>query len=1252
MSTESKTGAKYIDKNPPMEEGGKNLTRRILDYLAYLKDTLNFIFNNYGRRLVDADGNINELTRTAVELTSRMSDAEGDITVISQTASGLVTRMESAEGSITTLQASAEGFDYAINNPNSALNTSISAVAGKVAVIVNDNNNIKAAEIVAAVNDAGSSVVISADHLDLNGYVTFTNLSTSGQTSINGANITTGYISADRIEAGTITSTKLSSDVTTAISTAQSTANGANSQEQVIYKQAVSGTGSMSGTTTWVTATGESVSSDTAGLTPVWTTKRPTYRSKYPVIFVATQRKTVGGTVTCTTPLKDDTVTVIDGGHITTGTIDASVATITNINASNISSGTLSADRIGAGTITSGKLDSAVTTAIGTAQSTANGANSQEQLIYISKASGTSSVSATTTWVTSTSDSQNAWTTKRPTYNSSYPVLFVATQRKTVGGTVTCTTPLKDDTTTVIDGGHITTGTIDASVATITNINASNISSGTLAAARIAAGSLAIGKLDTSTQSKINTALSRGVEYIVGTQTASTNAWTGVTTDASIAAGKSIAYYLPYAGTSSAATLNLTLSGGGTTGAKNVRINNSNVTTHYPAGTIINLTYDGTYWKADNYDSNQIDRTRYNSNIYALEAITAGHLIAGTASGYKMLAASLAFDLSYPILYCGTAIEASANGTNNYTMMSNINFSTTGTIQGGAAKKILYLKGSVSGTTFTIAASNWLTTTVPSSADSAYYIPLGVMSSATNGSFLSSNQLWAYINGSFQCINTGAVGLANAAQASADTANTRAVAYRGVCSTAATTAAKVVTCANFALVQGASVTVYNTTAQTKADAAITLNVNSTGAKTIYVAGAATSSTNQILWTANSTVTFTYDGTYWRIQDNPGVWYGSTCSVAAATAAKTTTVNEAVLYKGSMVYVPMTYANTSTSATLNVSSTGAKAVYYETGTTRPTTANGHGWIAGKSAAFVFDGAYWRISEGATYVDGGNIVTGTVLASSIKANETFTQNLTATNFNITGGTININTSDENDDRIELNYVKDNTGQSVLPHTATFRSSTAPGGYSVSLELIGSGSTVLFEKPTTTISCYGIQSDYYKKTSSSAAYASLSGFKLWYDGLTLTESGSRVSFLDKTGLSFFDSSNNRTAYYNANGPTLTTSSATAVSVAHQTYKSVGSVSLAAGTWLIKASVGFAANARGTRYVIPSYTANTDSSAVDWSAASAKAAVPRSGFKTDVQLMFMVKHTETKTIYFNAWQDSGSALSTQLLYQTLKLA
>ena len=189
----------------------------------------------------------------------------------------------------------------------------------------------------------------------------------------------------------------------------------------------------------------------------------------------------------------------INADIITAGTLNAMLVDIINLDADNITSGTLSADRISAGSLSISKLDSAtqntITTAASdastalsnsaTAQSTAESANSQEQLIYISKVSGTTTQSATTTWVTNTTGNQNTWTIKRPTYNSSYPVLFVATQRKNVAGTVTCTTPQIDNTTTVIDGGHITTGTIDASVVNVSNINADNIKTGTLKAITI-----------------------------------------------------------------------------------------------------------------------------------------------------------------------------------------------------------------------------------------------------------------------------------------------------------------------------------------------------------------------------------------------------------------------------------------------------------------------------------------------------------------------------------------------------------------------------------------------------------------------------------------------------------------------------------------------------------------------------------------------------------------------------------------------
>ncbi len=57
--------------------------------------------------------------------------------------------------------------------------------------------------------------------------------------------------------------------------------------------------------------------------------------------------------------------------------------------------------------------------------------------------------------------------------------------------------------------------------------------------------------------------------------------------------GKTIAYKLPYAGSGNA-TLTLTLAGGGTTSAYAVYAGSTRLTTHYPAGSIMIMTWDGT----------------------------------------------------------------------------------------------------------------------------------------------------------------------------------------------------------------------------------------------------------------------------------------------------------------------------------------------------------------------------------------------------------------------------------------------------------------------------------------------------------------------------------------------------------------------------------------------------------------------------------------------------------------------------------
>lgn len=97
------------------------------------------------------------------------------------------------------------------------------------------------------------------------------------------------------------------------------------------------------------------------------------------------------------------------------------------------------------------------------------------------------------------------------------------------------------------------------------------------------------------------------IEYIVGTQTSTTGAWTGVTTSSQLYVGKTIAYKLSQTGSGSA-TLTLTLSNGTTAGGP-VYAGDTRLTTHYPKNSILIMVWDGTNWRTNPY---------YNTNTNTL----------------------------------------------------------------------------------------------------------------------------------------------------------------------------------------------------------------------------------------------------------------------------------------------------------------------------------------------------------------------------------------------------------------------------------------------------------------------------------------------------------------------------------------------------------------------------------------------------------------------------------------------------------
>jgi hypothetical protein len=144
--------------------------------------------------LIKMRGRANELERTLERTLSRITDAEGNITTLEQTAASLTTQIEDTKGNISTLGQTVNGFETRISNAEGAIST-VSQTANKINWLVKSGTDASNFEM------TGRAISLVAQNINLTGYVTFTALSTVGQTTINGSNITTGTITADRIGA-------------------------------------------------------------------------------------------------------------------------------------------------------------------------------------------------------------------------------------------------------------------------------------------------------------------------------------------------------------------------------------------------------------------------------------------------------------------------------------------------------------------------------------------------------------------------------------------------------------------------------------------------------------------------------------------------------------------------------------------------------------------------------------------------------------------------------------------------------------------------------------------------------------------------------------------------------------------------------------------------------------------------------------------------------------------------------------------
>lgn len=213
----------------------------------------------------------------------------------------------------------------------------------------------------------------------------------------------------------------------------------------------------------------------------------------------------------------------------------------------------------------------------------------------------------------------------------------------------------------------------------------------------------------------------------------------------------------------------------------------------------------------------------------------------------------------------------------------------------------------------------------------------------------------------------------------------------------------------------------------------------------------------------------------------------TCSTSASTVAKTATCTNFKLVTGAKITIKFTYSNTAASPTLNVSSTGAKTIYYK----GKAAAANWSWAAGEIVTFVYDGTYYQMVSSndnlnPTFTAGST--TAIFNASSTSASGTFTATASAGYKYVTWTFAIMIPTSSNSTRYFNVYVNNASGTTIFGSSATASSSaynlrsdsytrTPHGCFSITVPADGSVYTVGCKASTSsTMTCYRLGYSYH--------------------------------------------------------------------------------------------------------------------------------------------------------------------------------
>ena len=165
-------------------------------------------YSSFKQTVDGMSSKIGSLETTADQTTSKLSTMEQSLNKFSTELSDVSSTATQTSSKLSTVEQTLNSYEVRISDTESTSESLSQDVASlklsNEEFEVEIANKTDKSSIISTINASREGITISSSKINITGFVEFSDLSTEGSTTINGANITTGYISCNRLKGGTL----------------------------------------------------------------------------------------------------------------------------------------------------------------------------------------------------------------------------------------------------------------------------------------------------------------------------------------------------------------------------------------------------------------------------------------------------------------------------------------------------------------------------------------------------------------------------------------------------------------------------------------------------------------------------------------------------------------------------------------------------------------------------------------------------------------------------------------------------------------------------------------------------------------------------------------------------------------------------------------------------------------------------------------------------------------------------------------